>query len=207
MMAPATQTYEDCNDKGSVGAPLVWVNCKIVEPETTKELSYNCDGEICFSGPTLMMGYYNNDVATREIVRVHSDGQRWLHTGDLGHITEDGVIYVTGRIKRIIMTKGRDGAVTKMFPDRIEKVIYTHKDVELCCVIGITDEARIHYPKAYVVLKHGADPDITRQEIMDICIKNLPGYMVPEEIAIVDDLPRTPRGKIDYRALEKMIAE
>lgn len=92
-----------------------------------------------------------------------------------------------------------------MFPNRIEKAIYIHKDVECCCVIGITDEDRIHYPKAFVVLKHEANTDIAREEIIDICRKNLPEYMVPEQIEFVDDLPRTARGKIDYRELERSI--
>lgn len=203
MMAPATQTYEDCNNNRSVGVPLMWVNCKIVEPETTDELGYNCEGEICFSGPTLMMGYYKNEEATKEIVKVHSDGIRWLHTGDLGYITEDGVIYVTGRIKRIIMTKGLDGQVTKMFPDRIERAIYSDPSVELCCVVGIKDEERINHSKAFVVLRQGeTSSDEKIQEIIDRCHKNLPEYMIPVEIEFREDLPRTERGKIDYRKLE-----
>lgn len=202
MMAAATSTYEDCNEIGSAGIPLVWVNCKIVEPETTKELSYNCEGEICFSGPTLMLGYYNNHEATDDIVKIHQDGIRWLHTGDLGYIDEDGHIFVTGRIKRIVMTKGRDGQVTKLFPDRIERVISSCDSVEQCCVIGVPDEMRIHYPKAFVILKNNMDTERARKEITDSCIQNLPEYMVPEEIELVDDLPRTSRGKIDYRALE-----
>ena len=203
MMAAATSTYEDCNEIGSVGIPLVLVNCKIVEPETTDELGYNCEGEICFSGPTLMMGYYKNEEATKEIVKVHSDGTRWLHTGDLGYITEDGVIYVTGRIKRIIMTKGLDGQVTKMFPDRIERAIYSDPSVELCCVVGIKDEERINHSKAFVVLRQGeTSSDEKIQEIIDRCHKNLPEYMIPAEIEFREDLPRTERGKIDYRKLE-----
>ncbi len=204
MMAAATQTFDDCNEFGSVGIPWVWVNCKIVEPETTDELTYNNDGEICFTGPTLMLGYYNNDEATNAIVRTHPDGMRWLHTGDVGHITEDGVIYVTGRIKRMIMTRGRDGQVTKLFPDRIEKAIYCHQLVESCCVIGVADKERIHYPKAFAVLEDKSDAAQAKREILEICKKTLPEYMVPDEIEIIDDMPRTPRGKIDYRALENM---
>lgn len=204
MMAAATSTYEDCNEIGSVGIPLVWVNCKIVEPETTEELSYNQDGEICFSGETLMMGYYNNQAATDDVIKTHQDGKRWLHTGDLGHIDENGVIFVTGRIKRIIMTKGDDGQVTKLFPDRIEKAIYLNSSVEICCVIGVLDEKRINYPKAFIVLKHGFGPSAAKkQEIVNTCKNNLPEYMIPKEIEFRTDLPRTDRGKIDYRELEK----
>jgi len=208
MVSAATITYDDCNMPGSVGAPLVKVNCKIVEPGTFDELTYNTEGEICFSGDTLMLGYYNKPEATDEIVKVHSDGQRWLHTGDLGYITENGVLFVSGRIKRIIMTKGKDGVVTKMFPDRIEKTILEHPAVDSCCVIGVEDKIRIHYAKAAVVLAPGYEraPQLTK-EIVDICKNKLPEYMIPEEIDYRPDLPRTERGKVDYRALEREVKE
>jgi len=113
------------------------------------------------------------------------------------------VLYVTGRIKRILITKGQDGQPTKMFPDRIEKSIYLHPAVELCCVIGIPDKVRINYPKAFVVLKTGEKNETMKNEIIKVCRKNLPDYMVPEEIEFLTDLPRTARGKINYRALEE----
>ena len=201
MTSAATATYDECNATGSVGIPLVRVNCKIVEPETTTEKKYNQEGEICFSGPTMMMGYYNNQEATDEIVKIHSDGERWLHTGDLGYIDETGVLFVTGRIKRILITRDQNGQGTKMFPDRIEKAIYKHPAVELCCVIGVPNEARVNYPKAFIVLKDKTAS--VKDEILDICNNNLPEYMVPVEMKFVNDMPRTPAGKIDYRALEK----
>ena len=203
----ATQTYPDCNVPGSVGVPLVKMNCKTVEPDTTEELKISEIGEICFSGPTVMLGYYNNPEATDAIIKIHADGRRWLHTGDLGYIDADGVVFVTGRIKRIIMTRGADAQVTKLFPDRIERAIGAHPDVELCCVVGVPDAARIHVPVAYVVLKNGVEPDANaRRAILDACWEALPGYMVPEVIEFRQDLPRTERGKIDYRALEKLAA-
>lgn len=204
LMSVATQTYPWCNEVGSVGIPLVRTVCKIVEPGSENELSYNASGEICISGPTLMIGYYANKKATDEIIKTHNDGKCWLHTGDLGYITEDGVIYVTGRIKRIIMTKGDDGQVTKMFPDRIEKAILEHPAVGLCCVIGIEDKKRINFPKAVIVLNSGYEKsDTTTAEILAVCKENLPAYMVPEMIEYRDDLPRTSRGKVDYHALEQ----
>ena len=204
MVSAATVTYDDCNMPGSVGAPLVKVNCKIVEPDTFDELTYNQEGEICFSGDTLMLGYYNKQDATDEIVKIHPDGQRWIHTGDLGQITENGVLFITGRIKRIIMTKGKDGVVTKMFPDRIEKAVLAHPAVGLCCVIGVEDEERIHYAKAVVVLNEGfEESDELTKEIIRDCKATLPEYMVPDVVQYRADMPRTERGKVDYRALEK----
>lgn len=204
LMSAATVTYDECNFPGCVGIPLVKVNCKIIEPDTVEELRCGQSGEICFAGPTLMMGYYNKPDATDAIVKYHTDGQRWLHTGDLGYLDENGVLYVTGRIKRILMTKGHDGNITKIFPDRIEKAVSEHEAVDVCCAIGVTDEMRIHYPVVYVVCKPDmGNPEQITKEILFVCRKELPDYMVPEAVIYRDDLPRTSRGKVDYRALER----
>lgn len=206
MMAAATQTYADCNAEGSAGVPLVCTNCKIVEPDTTEELTYGQIGEICFTGPTLMMGYYNKPEATDAIVKYHADGQRWLHTGDLGYLDENGVLYVTGRIKRIFPTKGKDGNPTKIFPDRIEKVVARHEAVAVCCAIGIPDRERMNYPVIFVAVKPGPwEQEHVTEDIIALCRQELPAYMIPETVIYKNDLPRTTRGKIDYRALEKMV--
>lgn len=203
MVGAATTTREECNTIGNVGIPLARVNCKIVEPETFDELSYNQIGEICFAGNTLMIGYYSNQEATDAIIKYHPDGIRWMHTGDLGYITEDGVVFITGRIKKILMTKGKDGIPTKMFPDRIEKVVMKHPGVALCCVIGIQDEVRVNYPRAYVILNEGYEgSQQTTEALLAHCKEELPEYMIPEEIIYRNDFPRTSRGKVDYRALE-----
>ena len=204
MVAAATTTREECNTIGNVGVPLVRVNCKIVEPETFEELPYNQIGEICFSGNTLMLGYYENQEATDAIIKYHPDGIRWMHTGDLGYVNEKGVVFITGRIKKILMTIGRDGQPTKMFPDRIEKVIMSHPAAALCCVIGIASETRMNFPRAYVILNEGYEADErTSEALLAHCREELPGYMVPEEIVYRSDFPRTSRGKVDYRVLER----
>ena len=78
-----------------------------------------------------------------------------------------------------------------MFPDRIEKAICIHPEVEECCAVGIPDNDRIHYPKALVVLKNEKNADKVREEILGICHQNISEYMIPEEIEFVNDLPRT----------------
>lgn len=193
---------------GSCGVPLPKTNCAVVDPDTCEELTYNIEGEICFSGPTVMIGYYNNAEATDDIIKIHSDGQRWIHTGDLGYIDEDGAVFVTGRIKRLMITRGTDGISAKMYPDRIEKAVSSHQAVALCCAVGIPDPVRNNIPKVFVVVKTGyeASNELTN-EIVRVCKNRLPEYMVPEFIEYVSELPRTDRGKIDYCALEKRAAE
>ena len=102
------------------------------------------------------------------------------------------------------MTKGADGNITKLFPDRIEKVLSKFPAISLCCVVGIKDDVRIHYPKAFVVLNDEyTASNKSSDEIQEFCKDKLPGYMIPDEIEYLPDLPRTSRGKIDYRTLEK----
>ena len=203
LTSVATLTRLDSTVGGNAGLPLPKINVKILGTEINEELGYNQEGEICFSGPSLMLGYYDNSQETDSVIRVHADGERWFHTGDLGYITENGEVNVTGRIKRLMITKGKDGNPAKMYPDRIEKAIYRHPSVELCCVIGVSDRERVNYPKAFILLKNKEDEENVKEQVLEICRENLPEYMVPEEISFVKEMPRTPRGKIDYRALEE----
>ena len=106
-----------------------------------------------------------------------------------------------------MITKGTDGVSTKLFPDRVETVILQHPHVAVCYVVGVPDEMRINYPKVFVVLKdEGQRLDLITisEEIMQICREELSVYMLPDEIEYLEELPRTTRGKTDYRALEKM---
>lgn len=208
LMGAATFTQCDYDMFKSVGTPQQHTLCKIVEPETFRELPCGEDGEICFGGPSLMIGYFHNKRATDDAIKVHPDGIRWIHTGDLGHLGEDGQLYITGRIKRIIMTKGSDGVITKIFPDRIEKIVNSHPAISLCCAICVPDEMRVNYPKVYAELKENVTPsDQLVKDIRTYCHNFLPNYMIPDEIEFIDTLPRTSRGKVDFRALEKMNEE
>ena len=205
LTSAATATFENVNatSTGIVGIPLAKMIVKAVDVDDGAEKIYGEEGELCITGPTVMLGYFHNKSATDDLIKTDEGGVRWIHTGDLGRINQDGVVRITGRVKRIIMTKGSDGQVTKMFPNRIEKAVHTDDSVGLCCVVGVPDEQRINVPKAYIVLTPGFEKtEETKQKIIQNCKKMLPGYMVPEEIEFRDSLPRTPRGKNDYRALE-----
>lgn len=203
-----TQTFPDCNDEGSVGIPYIKTNCRIVEVGTDDEKTYDEIGEICYSTPSMMIGYYGNKQATDEIIHTDADGTRWLHSGDLGYITRDGVIYVVGRIKRLIMIKDKDGLITKIFPDRIEQVINAHPAVDVSCVVGVPDEQCIAWPKAFIVLHENveASQDV-KDAILAHCSQSLPHYMVPRNIVFIEEMPRTDRGKIDYKQLEQASIE
>ena len=179
-------------------------NCKIVEVGTDDELTYDEIGEICFSGPSVMLGYYGNQAATDEMIHVDADGTRWLHTGDLGYMTRDGIIYVSGRLKRLIMIKDKDGLISKIFPERIEQVIETHPAVALSCIVGVPDKQCIAWPKAFVVLNENIEANQeVKTAILAHCSQHLPPYMVPHNIVFIDEMPRTNRGKIDYKQLEQ----
>lgn len=206
MVASATLTKEGCNEPGSVGIPMVKNNMKIVKAGGLEELGYLEEGEICFHGPSMMLGYYDNQEATDDLIRLHPDGLRWLHTGDLGYVTEDGILYVSGRIKRIIVTIGDDRIPMKMFPDRIEKVLLQHAGVEACVVVAKADKQRASIPVAFVK-PYDHVPDSVVEQLHQLCRDHLPRYMLPQSIVLVDDLPRTKIGKVDYRRLEEQALE
>lgn len=152
----------------------------IFDLETSKELSYGEQGEICMTGPSVMLGYYNNDTANQEVLRMHSDGQVWMHSGDLGHMDEDGFLYIDGRIKRMIINH----MCFKIFAPVVEDAIHAVPEVEKCCVVGAEDIVnRVgQVPVAFVIAKENADKDKLRIDIMKSCERHLPTYSYPDRI-------------------------
>lgn len=204
MTCATTYSLPWRNPPGSVGSPLVKTNCKVVDPDSGEELTYNEEGEVCFAGPTLMVGYYNNPEATRQVVRTDDDGLPWLHTGDLGYITEDGMLFITGRLKRMLLTRDNNGVVSKIFPDRVEEVLMAIPGVEACCVVGVPNERRITVAMAFIQPDEKTVRDgRLKDRILEACRMQLPPYMMPEEVAFIEEMPRTERGKTDYRTLER----
>lgn len=195
-------TVDDNNEIGSVGIPFVKTTISIFEPDTEDELGYNEDGEVCITGPNTMLGYFENQEATDSIIKRHADGKLWVHTGDIGHITENGSLFIVDRIKRMMIRY--DGF--KIFPSIIENVIASHKAVEACKVVSIADSEHSQgkLPKAHVVLKDGFKPyqEQILQELQLLCAEELPEYVQPVDYKFRDELPLTPVGKIDYLALE-----
>ena len=199
VVAAATFTYNESNCVGSVGIPMVGNRISICNPDSTEELPLGEEGEICINGPTVMMGYLNNKKDTDLVLRKHKDGKRWMHTGDLGYISPEGLVYFTGRLKRMIVSSGFN-----VYPGVIEETIESHPDVEKCCVIGIPHKYKIHVAKAFVVLKEDRKPTPQiKKEIIALCKKNLAVYSLPKEYEFRESLPKTMYGKVDFKKLEK----
>ena len=201
------RTTNDNNPIGSVGIPFAHSIVKVCDPETGKELEYNEVGEIYLSGPSVMLGYYNNLEETKRIKIQDENGDCWIKSGDLGYMTEDGNIFINDRIKRMIVR--HDGF--KVFPSMIENAVSSHAAVEQCCAIGIADNAHNQgkVPSVYVMLTsafRGRERQI-EQELVALCQKELPEYAQPVEWHFRENLPLTSIGKIDYRALEEKARE
>ena len=169
-------------------------------PETEgKELEIGEEGEICVHGPTLMSGYLNNPKETKNMLRKHKDKKIWLHTGDIGYIASNGIIYYTQRLKRMIIVSGFN-----VYPSMIEKVLETHPAVKKACVIGIPHPYKMHVPKAYLLLNEGySDNGKLKRELKDMCKETLSVFSVPKEFEVRKEFPKTLYSKIDYKQLEK----
>ena len=198
-VAATCYTFPGTNEPGSIGIPMVGNTYKICNPETMEELPLGEEGEICVNGPTLMMGYLNNEEETNKIIKKHSDGKKWLHTGDLGYIALNGVVYYTGRIKRMIVVSGFN-----VYPAVIEEALSHHPSVAQVCVIGIPHPYKMHVPKAIIVLNKGyKESSKLIKELKEFCEDKLSVYEKPKEFEFRESLPKTLYNKIDYKKLEE----
>ena len=148
---------------------------------------------------TLKNNNGTTDIAeTKKVLKVHSDGKVWLHTGDVGYMNEEGIIFFKSRLKRMIISSGYN-----IYPQYIEKVIMTHPAVETCTVIGIPHEYKKQVVKAYIVLKEGKTTAKIKNSIKKHCEENLSRYSWPYEYEYRDSLPTTLVGKVAFRKLEE----
>lgn len=182
----------------SIGVPFPDTDYKIVAIGTNEEVPYGTDGEICISGPTVMMGYINNINENLKVLREHQDKKIWLHTGDIGYMDADGFVFFRQRIKRMIVSNGYN-----LYPTYIENVLNTYPDVLTSVVIGVPHPKRVQVAKAYIVLKDGIKPSKEiEKKIRHHCEINLAKYSLPYEYEFRESLPKTLIGKIAYRKLE-----
>ena len=184
---------------GSIGIPWPGTYVKIVKPGTDDEVPYGTDGEICISGPTVMLGYYNDEKETNNALRIHKDGNIWLHSGDIGVMDKDGFITYKQRLKRMIISSGYN-----VYPSQIEEVLERHPAVLDSSVIGVPHPYKVEVAKAYIVLKKGYHDSISlRNELKELCEKNLAKYSIPKEWEFRKSLPKTIVGKVDFRKLQE----
>lgn len=184
---------------GTIGIPWPGIYIGIFEPNTENRVDFNVDGEICICGPTVMLGYYNNEGETNLTLRHHKDGNIWLHTGDIGSMDEDGFVTYKQRLKRMIVSSGYN-----VYPSQIEEVLEKHEAIEAASVIGIPHPYKMEVPKAFIVLKKGYKlDDELKEELIKHCKKNLAVYSVPKEYEALDKLPKTMIGKVDFKKLKE----
>ena len=189
------------NKTNSLGIPLPLNTYGIFERGTDKELKYGEEGEICITGPTEMLGYLDNEEEESKVIKIHSDGKKWIHSEDVGIIDEDGFLFFKGRYKRLIPHGG-----FKLYPSYIEGVIMKHPDIDNCCVISIPDKVYGASPEAHVVIKKDNVSELKKlkEELIKLCQDKLPSYSQPEDFIFEEDLPLTSVGKVDYKKVEKM---
>lgn len=189
------------NKTNSLGIPLPLNTYGIFERGTDKELKYGEEGEICITGPTEMLGYLDNEEEEGKVIKIHSDGKKWIHSEDVGIIDEDGFLFFKGRYKRLIPHGG-----FKLYPSYIEGVIMKHPDIDNCCVISIPDKVYGASPEAHVVIKKDSVSELKKlkEELIKLCQDKLPSYSQPEDFIFEEHLPLTSVGKVDYKKVEKM---
>jgi long-chain acyl-CoA synthetase len=176
---------------------------KVVAIGKTEEVPVGQEGELCVSGPAVMLGYLEHPEETAAVIKKHEDGLIWLHTGDIFSMDQDGYFYFKLRLKRMIKSSGMN-----VYPVQVEAILDKHPDVQSACVIGVPDETQVERVKAFVVLKEGskATPEMEKA-LVDYCREHLIKWSCPREVEFRDSLPVTRVGKIAYTELEKQEIE
>jgi long-chain acyl-CoA synthetase len=195
MMACLVNPLKGESKIGSVGLPLPDVEIAIVDAETGQTpLAQGQVGEIVLRAPQLMTSYWNNAEETAIALRPHGDGARWLHTGDLGRLDEDGYLFIVDRQKDLIKTSGY-----QVWPREIEEAIAAHPAVAEVGAGGVDDAVKGQVVWAWVVLRAGQT--VTEQELRTHCRNILAPYKVPAHVEFRRDLPKTMVGKVLRRQL------
>lgn len=195
MMACCANPALGENKVGSVGMPMSDVDIRIADPDDPDVLLPVGEvGEVLLRAPQVMAGYWEDEDATAEAIHVTPDGDRWLRTGDLGQLDDDGYLVIVDRKKDLIKVSG-----LQVWPREVEEVVATHPAVADVGVAGIPHERKGEVPKAWVVLREEATA--TPDEIREHCRAGLAPFKVPAEVEIVAALPRNIAGKVLRREL------
>ena len=180
----------------TVGQIHPHLEIKIVDPATNAIVSIGSTGELCTRGYSVMLGYWNNAEATTAAI----DVARWMHTGDLATMDEEGYVNIVGRIKDLIIRGGEN-----VYPREVEEFLYTHPKISDVQVIGVPDEKYGEAIMAWVMLKSGEQA--TEEELRDFCKGNIAHYKVPRYFKFVTSFPMTVTGKVQKYQMREQSTE
>ncbi|HVY80543.1 MAG TPA: long-chain fatty acid--CoA ligase [Steroidobacteraceae bacterium] len=196
-MAPTHANPEAHPKRQCLGIPIFNTESRIIDPVTLADVPQGEIGEIVVRGPQIFDGYWNQPQATEEAF-VTLDGKRYLRTGDLGRMDEEGYYFFVDRIKRMINASG-----FKVWPAEVESLLFAHPAVQEAVVIAAKDAKRGETVKALVVLKPAARGRETPERIIEWAKANMAAYKVPRVVELVESLPKSSSGKVMWRALQE----
>jgi long-chain acyl-CoA synthetase len=181
---------------GSVGVPVPDTDCRIVDVETgTKDMPMGESGEILLKGPQVTSGYFKQPEETADAIR-----EGWLYTGDIGYMDDEGYLFIVDRKKDMIIAGGYN-----IYPRDIDEVLFEHPKIREACAVGVPDAYRGETVKAFVVPETGET--LTDEDIKAWCKEKLAAYKVPKQVEFMDELPKSPIGKVLRRKLREMEME
>ncbi len=180
-----------------LGVPTQGVDSRIVDPVTLQELPPGEVGELITHAPQLMRGYWRAPEADAAAF-VELDGKRFLRTGDLACVDEEGYFFLRDRLKRMINVSGY-----KVWPAEVESLMYAHPALHEACVIAVPDAQQGESVKALVVLKPGAPADLTPADVIAWCREHMAVYKAPRQVEFLPSLPKSGTGKILWRELQE----
>jgi fatty-acyl-CoA synthase len=185
----STQTRVDDSIErrvATVGRAGPHIEVKVIDPATGLTVPRGAPGELCTRGYSVMLGYWRQPDKTSEVI----DAARWMHTGDLAVMDDEGYLSITGRIKDMVIRGGEN-----IYPREVEEFLYTHPDILDAQVIGVPDARYGEELMAWIRLRAGAAP-ITAESLRDFCTGKLAHYKIPRYVHITDEFPMTVTGKV-----------
>jgi len=185
----STQTRVDDSIErrvATVGRAGPHIEVKVIDPATGRAVPRGTPGELCTRGYSVMLGYWRQPDKTAEVI----DAARWMHTGDLAVMDDDGYLSITGRIKDMVIRGGEN-----IYPREVEEFLYTHPDILDAQVIGVPDAKYGEELMAWVRMRPGATP-LTAEALREFCLGKLAHYKIPRYVYITDEFPMTVTGKV-----------
>jgi fatty-acyl-CoA synthase len=185
----STQTRVDDSIErrvATVGRAGPHIEVKVIDPATGLTVPHGTPGELCTRGYSVMLGYWRQPDKTAEVI----DAARWMHTGDLAVMDDDGYLSITGRIKDMVIRGGEN-----IYPREVEEFLYTHPDILDAQVIGVPDAKYGEELMAWIRMRPGAAP-LTAEKLREFCSGRLAHYKIPRYVHITDEFPMTVTGKV-----------